>query len=111
MYEGTFGPASNRADYRETIQLRATDDDAAPAVDEIEIVIGQNSRCGTLRKLLSADQITYDEELGELTFILTAGELRRFSAGNHDMGIVLTIGGAREQLFVGAIVVVDGLVQ
>lgn len=108
MYSGSFGPASNRADYRETIQLRATDEDAAPAVEEIEIVIGGSSQCSTLRKLLSSEQISYDEDLGEFTFVLSNEELRRFPAGSHDMGIVLTIDGAREQLFVGDIVIVDG---
>lgn len=111
MYTGTFGPASNRADYRETIQLRATDQDETPSVDDIELVIGGDGHCGALRKLLSAGQIIYDEELGEFTFILMTDELRRFSAGTHDMGIVLTIDGAREQLFAGDIVIVDGIVS
>lgn len=111
MYTGTFGPASNRADYRETIQLRATDQDDAPIVQEIELAIGTKAKCGTLRKMLSAGQITYDEELGEFTFILTTDELRRFAAGTHDMGIVLTIDGAREQLFAGDIIIVDGIVS
>lgn len=108
MYQGTFGPASNRADYRETIQLRASDDEAVPAIEEIELVIGHNGQCGTLRKLLSSEQISYDEDLGEFTFVLSNEELRRFPAGSHDMGIVLTIDGAREQLFVGDIIIVDG---
>jgi hypothetical protein len=111
MYTGSFGPASNRADYRETIQLRTTDQDDPPDVEEIEIAIGSGGQCATLRKLLSAGQIIYDEDLGEFSFILTTDELRRFPAGTHDMGIVLTIDGAREQLFAGDIVIVDGIVS
>lgn len=111
MYTGSFGPASNRADYRETIKLRVTDqDEPPPGLDEIEIVIGESSRGARLRKLLSSAEITYEADLGEFTFILTADELRRFPAGTHDMGIVLTIDGAREQLFAGDIAIVEGIV-
>ncbi|BCJ90368.1 hypothetical protein IZ6_11030 [Terrihabitans soli] len=111
MYTGTFGPASNRADYRETIQLRTADDANFLEIEEIEIVVGNPNRCAALRKLLSQEQISYDEELGEFTFILKAEELRGFSAGTYDMGIVLTIEGAREQLFTGEIVILDGVVS
>lgn len=110
MYTGSFGPASNRADYTETISLKKTEDETAPAVEEIEITIGENSGCGTVRKLLSSEGLTYDEDAGEFTFTLETAELRRFRAGSYDMGIVLTIAGVREQLFAGEIIILDGIV-
>jgi hypothetical protein len=109
MYTGSFGPASNRAYYTETIQLRASENDAAPIVNEIELSIGGNGRCGAITKKLSLDQIAYDEELGEFTFTLTDAEMRQFTEGNYGMGILVTIGGVIEQLFAGDLVVVDGV--
>jgi hypothetical protein len=110
MYTGSFGPASNRADYRETIALRITAEDAAPVLDEIEIAMGEGS-CVQMRKRLSSDEIGYDTETGEFTFVFSASELRRFAPGSYPFGIVLTIDGAREQLFAGQIVVIDGVVS
>lgn len=110
MYTGSFGPASNRAVYSETIQLRASDDEVPPAVEEIEMTIGGGSRSSSLTKTLTGETIIYNEDLGEFSFSFSESEMNRFSAGSYPMGIKLTIAGVVEQLFTGEIIIVEGVV-
>lgn len=109
MYQGTFGPVSNRAEWYERISIRPSASDPVPDVSEIVLTVSGRG-CPKITKKLSEEGISYDTETGIFEFTIDDDDMRRFSAGTYDMGILLTISDVDEQLFAGSLHVVDGVV-
>lgn len=106
MYTGQLEPISNRADYVERITLGS--DGSYPAVEAAKFRI-----CGKgadIQKTLG-DGITYDSGTGVMVVTIDNAALQSVSPGSYDVGILLTISGAEEQLFAGTIAIVDGVVS
>jgi hypothetical protein len=107
MYQGSFGPVSNRADWYERISLLESSDDTAPSVSEAVLTFG-GGKVTKVTKKLSDAEITYAS--GILEFTVEDTDMRSFCAGSYPMGILLTIDGVEEQLFSGTLEVIDGVV-
>lgn len=111
MLEVMLARVSNRATWRDVIEL--TDADTGDAIDlsEADIVVEVADDCG--RILLSA---TTDNgkvtvlTAGSAEFVFTRDEMATLCPGTYRVGGTVTIDGDTEQVFFGTVPVMDGVV-
>lgn len=110
MYQGTFDAVSNREDWTATVEIINRETDAAPALDDIVVAVG-NCHRPDLELSLAAGTLAYDTGNGWFTWTVDKATMARLRPGTYPMGITLKAETADVQLFAGTIQVVDGVVR
>jgi hypothetical protein len=112
MYQGTFDPISNRADWIGTLQL-VNDDTGEVITDLSGVGLTLEVRKDRCRPVLTA---TIDngkvENLGAgvLQWRFTAAEMGAMCPDSYEIGITMTRDGITEQELIGVLPIIDGVV-
>lgn len=113
MYNVTFDPISNRADWIETFEL--INDDTGEAItdlDDVDVKIEVRGRdyCRVLTGSKDDGTIT---ELGGgvMQWHFTATQMRSLCYGTYEVGLIITRDDITEQELIGVLPVVDGVVR
>jgi len=112
MLQVTLGRVSNRADWSDVIEL--TDAETGEGIDlaAATILIEVTDDCD--RRVLSGS--TTDGKvgviaMGQCEFTFPRQEMIRLCPGTYHLGCTVTIGDETDQIFIGTVPVVDGVVQ
>lgn len=113
MYQATFEPISNRADWIGTLQLQNVNT-GQPITDLAGVSVLLEVRDGSRSPVLSAsfdNGKIIDQGNGVMRWRFTASEMSALWPSTYDVGIVLTRDGITEQELVGVLPVIDGVVR
>lgn len=112
MYQGTLPPASNRADWTETLKL--TDDDTGDPIDltgaAMAIAVRDLANCLVLSGSIADGKVTL-LETGVAQWSFPASAMGGLCAGEYAVGITLTMSGTVEQVFAGTLPIIEGIVR
>ena len=111
MYNMTFEPVSNRADWFETFEL--IDDDTGEVItDTADIAVKIEVRDRNCRRLSGSkeDGTVTDLGFGVFQWHFTPSQMRQFCAGTYEIGVVITRDDIKIQELVGVVPVIDGVV-
>lgn len=104
MWEGTFGPVSNRASWAESHVL-TYEDGTIPTVTEIVLSFGGGC-APVITKKYSLDEITWDSATGTFEWLVDDSDMRNFNPGSYPAGLTVTISDEPVQIVGGASTVV-----
>src|SRR6185369_446808 len=101
MFTGSLPPTSNRETWQLIITLTDPDTNTAPDLTGATATLGvrpdEQSLC-ILTGSTDDGHITIDTDAGTLTSLFSDTEMRNLSAGEYDIGIMLTVDGQKHQL-------------
>jgi hypothetical protein len=112
MYQITFDPISNRADWFETFEL--VDDDTGEVItDTDDITVDIEVRHSDCRQLSGSrdDGVVTDLGFGVFQWHFTAAQMRSLPAQTYDIGVVITRDDIKIQEIIGVVPVLDGVVR
>lgn len=113
MYEATFEPVSNRADWIGTLQL-VNDDTGDPITDLTGVTVLLEVRrhdCGPILSASLDNGKFSDLGGGVLQWRFTASEMTALWPDTYMVGLTLTRDDITEQELVGDMPVIDGIVR
>lgn len=113
MYNVTFDPISNRADWIESIEF--VDDDTEAVITDlddvtIEIEVRDRYRCRCLSGSTD-DGTILPLGGGVMQWHFTADQMRSMCAGTYEVGLIFTRDDITEQELIGTLPVLDGVVN
>lgn len=115
MFTGPLDPVSNRATWTE--QVRAIDTETGEAMSltdaqEITVEIRRQRDCrpSLSASLTGATVSLIDSDLA-FEFTFTADQMRTLCAGTYDIGCTVKINDETDQLIIGTLPVLDGIVR
>lgn len=113
MYEATFDPVSNRADWIGTLQLVNDDtDEVITDLTGLAVLLEVNKRyCGPILSASLVNGKITDIGGGTLQWRFTASEMSNLCPDTYDIGITMTRDGITEQELIGTLPIVNGIVR
>jgi hypothetical protein len=112
MYQGTFDPVSNRADWYGTLQL--VNDDTGEVITDLTGVgltlEVRKDRCGPILTATVDNGKVEDIGGGVFQWHFTASEMGVMCAETYQIGITMTRDGVIEQEVIGVLPIIDGIV-
>ena len=114
MYEGQLPAASNRATWGETIQMFDSETseliDISDATEVVIEVRDASSRCVVLTGSLTGGEVTMPST-GTLAWSFDVDTMRGIHPDTYEVGLTYTADGETVQVFIGTLIVLDGIVS
>jgi hypothetical protein len=109
MYTGSLGTVSNRQDWSQAIDVvDENGDDVTITSASISLAVRKKNDSSPSLEASVGSGITIVSP--RFTFAFTDTQMRGLDPGTYDVGCTVEIAGTVDQLIVGTVVVVDGIV-
>lgn len=110
MYTGSLGTTSNRETWSQAIDV-VDENGANVDISAATISLAVRKKGDGTPAMTASVGSGIVVATPRFTFTFTSDQMRDLSAGNYDVGCVVTIAGTATQLIIGEITVKDGVVD